>query len=183
MEKGIKRDNDKSFINRLVNKYFFIIFAILILVISAITEQVLKLYNLDFRNWFRNTIFIVALISFIIGIIKINIKNKLFQKVMKSMLVVFMGLGIVGAIFWQYTIFFGYMFLKLIGFTTREYVMDTSYGKKVIYVDTFLLDTSVEIHDYYNPFFCSYSYESDTYDGSYDYIDEEKIEKSLKNKI
>lgn len=92
-------------------------------------------------------------------------------------------LGIVGAIFWQYTAFFGYMFLKLIGLTTREYVMDTSYGKKVIYVDTFLLDTSVEIHDYYNPFLCSYSYDSDTYDGSYDYIDEDKIEKTLENKL
>ena len=167
----------------IINKYFFIIFSILIFVISAIAEQILKLYDLDFRNWVRNIILIMALISFIIGIIKINIKNKVFHKVMKNILIVCLVLGIVGAIFWQYTVFFGYILLKKVGLTTREYVMNTTYGKKVVYVNTFLLDTSVEIHDYYNMFFCSYSYESDTYDGSYDYIDKDKIEKTLENKL
>lgn len=169
--------------SEIISKYFFIIFSILIITICAIAEQILKIYNIDFRNWFRLSIYAVSLIFLIVGIIKINIKNEIFQKAMKSIFIICIFLGIVGAIFWQYTVFFGYMFLKLIGLTTREYVMNTTYGNKVIYVDTFLMDTSVEIHDYYNLFFCSYSYESDTYDGSYDYIDEEKIEKTSENKL
>lgn len=178
MKKETKNKN--KFLHKIREHIFLLI--LIFLVVLIIIEKALNFYNIDFRNWFKIFILAMLLIFFIVGLIISSKNNKTLKKLMEKLLMVFIFLVILGAIFWRYTLLFGLVLMKIAGFATNEYVLDTTYGKKVVYVDSFLTDTSVEIHDYYNLFFCSYSYDYDAYSGSYDYVDKEKIESTLKFK-
>lgn len=164
-----------------LKKYFFILLSFFIIVIAAFFEKILHYNNIDFRDWFKFFIISMAIMSLLIGIIIINRKNELFKKIMNCILTIFMFLVILGTIFWNYTSFFGYVLVRTMGLTSIEYEVDTIYGKKVVYLDPFLTDTTIEIHDYYNAFLCSDSYAWESYSGSYNYIDKDKIEKILDN--
>ncbi len=148
-------------------KYFCILLSVLILIISALSEKILNYHNIDFRNWLKITIIYTLLILLFIGIV-VNIK----KKSLKNILIVCVSFTLV-------FVLFRLKLGKMIELHSKEFEINTDYGKKVVYVDTFL-DTTIEIHDYYNKFLCSKSYIWDSYDGGYDYVDVEHIERTLK---
>lgn len=149
-----------------LKKYCFILLAVLILIISALSEKILNYHNIDFRNWLKVAIIYTSLILLFLGII-VNIK----KKSLKNIIIVCVSFAVVFGIF--------RLKLEMVDLHSKEIEINSDYGKKVVYVDSFF-GTTIEIHDYYNKFLCSKSYIWDSYDGGYDYVDVEHIERTLK---
>ncbi len=159
-------------------KNIFFIFLIILIVIFIISEKVLNVFNIGFRFWFKCLVFTIFFIGFIIYIIFLAIKNERIRNILNKVFIFFLFLLIPAMIFWQYTLFFISVFANYYNLNIEEYVIDTDFGKKVVYVQHFF-DTDVEIHDYYNKFLCSYDYDVEYYEGTVSIYD---IEKRLNEK-
>lgn len=146
------------------------------ILIFGISEKILNIFNISFRNWFSMCLIIGILIWTFITIIASYKTSEKSRRVLNKILII---LGIIigiCCIFWQYTLIFGSLLFSASDFNIKEHVIDFEDGKKVVYVKSVWMSTDVQIHDYYGPIFCSYKYDSEFYDGVYDKYDKEHIE-------
>lgn len=146
------------------------------ILIFGISEKILNIFNISFRNWFSMCLIIGILIWTFITIIASYKSSEKSRRFLNKILIIFWIIIGICCIFWQYTLLFGVLLFSASDFNIKEHVIDFEDGKKVVYVKSVWMSTDVQIHDYYGPIFCSYKYDSEFYEGVYDKYDKEYIE-------
>ena len=152
-------------------KRSILFYTILIAIIFTISHFILKIFNMQYRQWVYFFIFIATIIGTILGIIQI-VKNK-----SKKIKIIVASIGfiiiILGIIFWQ-------LILLIFAFAyVPEHEITKEDKKYVAYVKSFL-DVKVYYYDYINFFLVGNKikiYENYG-NGGYDPLDGEHNEKT-----
>lgn len=170
----------RNFFKKLSKIQLNFILILATILIFGICEKILNIFNISFRNWFSMCIIIGILIWTFISLIVSYKSSEKSRKVLSKLIIIFWIIIGICCVFWQYTLLFGLLLFSASDFNIKEHVIDFDDGKKVVYVKSVWMSTNVQIHDYYGPFFCSYKYDSESYEGTYDKYDKEYIESNKK---
>lgn len=166
----------KEFLKKLTKIQLNFILIIITILTFGISEKILNIFNISFRNWFSMVITVVIFIWIFLSIIICYKSNKKSRSILNRVLIIFWIIIGICCVFWKYTLLFGALLFSISNFNINEHVVDFDNGKKVVYVKSVWMSTDVQIHDYYGPLFCSYKYDSEHYKGLYDKYDKDYIE-------
>lgn len=158
------------------------LYILLSIVIFVFIEKILNNFNVSFRHWVKLVFFAAIVIWTIVTIIYSYIKYERVKIIAKKLKWPCIIATILACIFWRYVLLFGLLFFSSSDLSIREHTVDMPSGKKVVYVKTVWMSTHVEIHEYYNLFFCSYHHDYDYYKGTYDRYDKKHEQQTLAQK-
>ena len=116
---------------------------IIYILFMIITYFILKLFNMQYRNWIYYVSLSIIIVGTIVGIIQLyRRKEKIFKRTIIALTLI---VGLAFLVFWQYILFF----LALL--YTPEHVVIKDNEKYVAHVH-YWLDTTVEYYEYINLF-------------------------------
>lgn len=132
----------KKFLLKVKNDLFA--YSFLFLLIFLFICFILSLFNIRFRLWFIILMMVIFLLSLIVGIIQIALRE---SKIVKIIIIVLTGSLIL------FCLFFYKVFLEIFSFVfCPEYVTVLDGTKYVAVVNQGLHHTNISYYDYYGPF-------------------------------